>query len=291
MIKSMTGYGIVQGKVGGRRVVIETKSVNHKFCEVNLRLSQRFSVLEGKIAEAAKSFFSRGRIDILVKEEAIQPGEGNARIDLDRLKAYHKSLKAAAQALKLPGDLRLEALINLPDVLITEEPLDLESLWRQLESLLRKSFVALEKMRQKEGLAIAKFFRDELKFLSGEVQAVEKIVPGNVEHHRQQLNERVARLASGVELDPQRLAQEVAYFVDRTDISEELQRLKHHIAHFGEILDEQGPLGRKLDFLLQEMNREANTLSAKAQSAEISQKVVNCKHCLEKLREQVQNVE
>lgn len=291
MIKSMTGYGIVQGKVGGRRVVIETKSVNHKFCEVNLRLSQRFSVLEGKIAEAAKSFFSRGRIDILVKEEAIQPGEGNARIDLDRLKAYHKSLKAAAQALKLPGDLRLEALINLPDVLITEEPLDLESLWRQLESLLRKSFVALEKMRQKEGLAIAKFFRDELKFLSGEVQAVEKIVPGNVEHHRQQLNERVARLASGVELDPQRLAQEVAYFVDRTDISEELQRLKHHIAHFGEILAEQGPLGRKLDFLLQEMNREANTLSAKAQSAEISQKVVNCKHCLEKLREQVQNVE
>jgi len=291
MIKSMTGYGIVQGKVGGRRVVIETKSVNHKFCEVNLRLSQRFSVLEGKIAEAAKSFFSRGRIDILVKEEAVQPGEGNARIDLDRLKAYHKSLKAAALALKLPGDLRLETLITLPDVLITEEPLDLESLWRQLESLLRKSFVALEKMRQKEGLAIAKFFRDELKFLSGEVQAVEKIVPGNVEHHRQQLNERVARLASGVELDPQRLAQEVAYFVDRTDISEELQRLKHHIAHFGEILDEQGPLGRKLDFLLQEMNREANTLSAKAQSAEISQKVVNCKHCLEKLREQVQNVE
>ncbi len=291
MIKSMTGYGIVQGKVGGRRVVIETKSVNHKFCEVNLRLSQRFSVLEGKIAEAAKSFFSRGRIDILVKEEAVQPGEGSVRIDVARLKDYHKGLKAAAQALKLPGDIRLETLLTLPEVLITEEPVDLESLWRQLESLLKKSFIALEKMRQKEGLAIAKFFRDELQSLSGEVRAVEKVVPDNVEHHRRQLNERVARLASGVELDPQRLAQEVAYFVDRTDISEELQRLKHHIAHFGEILDEQGPLGRKLDFLLQEMNREANTLSAKAQSAEISQKVVNCKHCLEKLREQVQNVE
>ncbi len=291
MIKSMTGYGIVQGKVGGRRVVIETKSVNHKFCEVNLRLSQRFSVLEGKIAEAAKSFFSRGRIDILVKEEAVQPGEGQVRIDLARLKDYHKALKAAAQALKLPGDLRLETLLTLPDVVITEEPVDLESLWKQLEVLLKKSFVALEKMRQKEGLAIAKFFRDELQALSGEVRAVEKVVPDNVEHHRRQLNERVARLASGVELDPQRLAQEVAYFVDRTDISEELQRLKHHIGHFGEILDEQGPLGRKLDFLLREMNREANTLSAKAQNAEISQKVVNCKHCLEKLREQVQNVE
>lgn len=291
MIKSMTGYGIVQGKVGSRRVVVETKSVNHKFCEVNLRLSQRFSVLEGKIAEAAKSFFSRGRIDILLKEEAVQPGEGQVRLDLTRLKAYHKSLKAAAQALKLPGDLRLETLLTLPDVVITEEAVDLESLWKQLEGLLKKSFVALEKMRQKEGVAIAQFFRDELKILSAEVRAIEALVPTNVEHHRKQLNERVAKLATGVELDPQRLAQEVAYFVDRTDISEELQRLKHHIVHFDEILAEAGPLGRKLDFLLQEMNRETNTLSAKAQNAEISQKVVNCKHGLEKLREQVQNVE
>lgn len=291
MIKSMTGYGLVQGKVGDRRVVVETKSVNHKFCEVNLRLSQRFSVLEGKIAESAKSFFSRGRIDILIKEESVQPGESHVRIDLARLKNYQKELKSAAKVLKISDEVSLQTLLTLPDVLITEEPVDLESLWRQLESLLKKSFVALEKMREKEGLAIAKFFHDELKSLSSEVKAVEKVIPDNVEHHRKQLNERVAKLASGVELDAQRLAQEVAYFVDRTDISEELQRLKHHIVHFEEILSEQGPLGRKLDFLLQEMNREANTLSAKAQNAEVSQKVVNCKHCLEKLREQVQNVE
>ena len=291
MIKSMTGYGIVQGKVGERRIVVETKSVNHKFCEVNLRLSQRYSVLEGKIAEAAKGFFSRGRIDILIKEEAAQPGAGKVRIDLARLKEFHKVLKEAAQALKMPGDLRLETLLTLPDVLLTEEPLDLESLWKQLEALLQKSFIALEKMREKEGLGIAQFFKNELKTLSAEVREVEKVIPGNVEHHQRQLRERISKLSNGVELDPQRLAQEVAYFVDRTDISEELQRLKHHIAHFGDVLAEQGPLGRKLDFLLQEMSREANTLSAKAQSAEISQKVVNCKHGLEKLREQVQNVE
>ncbi|MFO1462354.1 MAG: YicC/YloC family endoribonuclease [bacterium] len=291
MIKSMTGYGLVQGKVGPRRVVVETKSVNHKFCEVNLRLSQRYSVLEGKIAESAKAFFSRGRIDILVREEAGQIGEGAARIDVEKLKHYHKALKSAAQSLKLPTDLRIESLLALPEVVISEEALDLDKLWRDLEALLQKSFVALEKMRAKEGIAIAEFFKREIQELSREVQAIEKLVPGNVEEHRRQLNERVAKLATGVELDPQRLAQEVAYFVDRTDISEELQRLEHHIVHFGELLRGEGPVGRKLDFLLQEMNREANTLSAKAQNSQISQKVVNCKHHLEKIREQVQNVE
>ncbi|MCE9624731.1 MAG: hypothetical protein K8R69_04630, partial [Deltaproteobacteria bacterium] len=174
MIKSMTGYGIVQGRVGGRRVVVETKSVNHKFCEVNLRLSQRFSILEGKIAEAAKSVFSRGRIDILIKEEAVQPGEGTVRIDLAKMKDYHKALKGAAQALKLSTDLSLDTLLALPDVVITEEAIDVESLWRELEGLLKKSFAALEKMRQKEGVGIAAFFKDETKVLSQEVETVEK---------------------------------------------------------------------------------------------------------------------
>jgi len=291
MIKSMTGYGLVQGKVGERRVVVETKSVNHKFCEVNLRLSQRFSVLEGKIAEAAKAFFSRGRIDILVREEAGQAGEGSSRIDAARLKQYHQQLKSVAKSLKAPTDFRLESFLVLPDIVVPEEALDLDRLWRDLEALLKKSFVSLEKMRAKEGQAIAQFFKGQVAELSREVAGVEKLVPGNIEHHREQLQERVAKLTNGMELDAQRLTQEVAYFVDRTDISEELQRLKHHIVHFEELLHEEGMLGRKLDFLLQEMNREANTLSAKAQNSQISQKVVNCKHCLEKIREQVQNVE
>ncbi len=291
MIKSMTGYGLVQGKVGERRVVVETKSVNHKFCEVNLRLSQRFSVLEGKIAEAAKAFFSRGRIDILVREEAGQTGEGASRIDAAKLKQYHQQLKTVAKALKAPSDFRIESFLVLPDIVVSEEAIDLDKMWRDLEALLKKSFIALEKMRGKEGLGIAQFFKEQISELSREVTGVEKLVPGNIEHHREQLQERVNKLTNGMELDAQRLAQEVAYFVDRTDISEELQRLKHHIVHFEELVREAGPLGRKLDFLLQEMNREANTLSAKAQNAQISQKVVNCKHCLEKIREQVQNVE
>src|SRR5262249_50441505 len=147
MIKSMTGYGIVQGKAGARRVVVETKSVNHKFCEVNLRLSPRFSVLEGKIAEAAKSFFSRGRSDILNKEESFLPREEAARIDLKKLKDYHQVLKKAARDLKISSEIRLDTLLALPQVVLAEEELDLESLWKDLHPLLKRSFEALEKMR------------------------------------------------------------------------------------------------------------------------------------------------
>lgn len=291
MIKSMTGYGIAQGKVADRRVVVETKSVNHKFCEVNLRLSPRFSFLEGKISEAAKLFFSRGRIDILVKEEPGSVREVPARVDLSKLKAYHKTLKDAAKSLKIDGEVGLNVLLTLPDVVITDEEEDIEKIWKQLEVLLKKSFGALERMREREGEGILRFLKSEIGILDREVKSIVGRVPANVEHHQRQLQERIAKLAQGVEIDPQRLAQEVAYFVDRTDISEELQRLQQHFGHFHEILKEAGPLGRKLDFLLQEMNREANTLSAKAQSADISQRVVNCKHSLEKIREQVQNVE
>ena len=291
MIKSMTGYGIAQGKVGDRRVVVETKSVNHKFCEVNLRLSPRISFLEGKISEAAKAYFSRGRIDILVKEEPGAVRDAPARVDLIKLKAYHQILKQAAKSLKIGEEVGLDVLLTVPEVVVTDEEEDLEKLWKQLETLLKKSFAALEKMREREGEGILTFLESEIGILNREVKSVVGLVPENVEHHRRQLKERIAKLAQGVELDPQRLAQEVAYFVDRTDISEELQRLQQHFGHFHEILKESGPQGRKLDFLLQEMNREANTLSAKAQNAEISQRVVNCKHSLEKIREQVQNVE
>ncbi|HCU24795.1 MAG TPA: YicC family protein [Deltaproteobacteria bacterium] len=291
MIKSMTGYGFVQGRLGRRRVVAETKSVNHKFCEVNLRLAPSYLVFEGKIAELAKSFFSRGRIDILLKEESPAGRESASRIDFKKLREYYETLRKAAQKLKIPGELDINTLVTLPQVLVPEEEEDLDSLWEQVAAMLRKSFTALEKMRQREGAAIGRFFKDELKILAEAVDTVEVMVPKNVEYHRAQLQERIAKLAPGIELDPARLAQEIAYFADRTDISEELQRLKHHIGHFHELLQVSGPLGRKLDFLLQEMNREANTLSAKVQDSKISQRMVACKHSLEKLREQVQNVE
>jgi TIGR00255 family protein len=291
MLKSMTGYGVVQGKLGSRRVAIETKSVNHKFCEINLRLSPRYTFLEGKIAEFTKSRFNRGRIDVLIKEESPNAPKGPVKVDMERLKGFYQDLKKAAKVLKIPGEITLSSLLNLPQVLLTEEEEDLEAIWKELQPLLKASFVSLEKMRVREGQGISRFFTQHLAQFAKEIQAIEAWVPKNVELHRVQLLDRIQKLSTGVELDPQRLSQEVAYFVDRSDISEELQRLESHVAHFRELLGGREPVGRKLDFLVQEMNREVNTLSAKAQNAEISRRVVECKHLLEKMREQVQNVE
>lgn len=287
----MTGYGVIQGKLGHRRVVVETKSVNHKFCEINLRLSPRYTFLEGKIAEFAKTYFSRGRIDILIKDEFSNSQKSSIKIDMDRLKTFYRDLKKAAETLKIPGELTLSSLVSLPQVLLGEEEEDIEALWKQLKPLLKSSFVSLEKMRSKEGNGISSLFQEQLRSLASEVEFIEEWVPKNIQGHRTQLLERIQKLANGIEFDPQRLSQEVAYFVDRSDISEELHRIKSHITHFRDFLKTRDPVGRKLDFLLQEMNREVNTLSAKAQNAEISRRVVEAKHLLEKMREQVQNVE
>jgi len=291
MLKSMTGYGVVQGKVGTKHVVVETKSVNHKFCEVNLRLSQRYVPLEGRIIEYTKSFFSRGRIDVLVRDEPHPSDLGLAKIDLKRLGGYYDTLKKAAAKLKIKDDIAMSTLLALPDVIVTHEEEALEKTWTALKPLLKVSYESLEKMRQKEGGSLTKFLKTQLELLEGESQWIEKRIPENVETHRKNMAERVSKIINGLEIDPQRLAQEVAYFVDRSDISEEMFRLATHIKHFHNLLGNEGEIGRKLDFLLQEMNREVNTLSAKAQSAEISQHVVECKHLIEKMREQVQNVE
>jgi len=291
MVKSMTGYGVVQGKIGPRRVSVEVKSVNHKYCEANPRVPPRLSPLEGKIFEYTKAFFVRGRIDIHMREEAWEGGALPARIDLSSVKAYHRELKKVAKILGIPPEIKMDTLLTLPHVLLSQEDDNIESLWRQMKKLLKEAFEAVEKMRAKEGKAIGDFLLSQIAFLNRQIKSIEALVPENVTHHQNQLELRIQKLTSTVELDPQRLSQEIAYFVDRTDISEELQRLKVHQKHFKEILKAKGPVGRKLDFLLQELNREINTLSSKAQNATISKYVVEGKHALEKMREQVQNVE
>jgi uncharacterized protein (TIGR00255 family) len=291
MLKSMTGYGTSHGKIGSRRIVVEAKSVNHKFCEVSLHIPSRYSALETKITDFTRSYFSRGRIDIYIRDENTSGSYDSAKIDVARLKAYHRELVRAAKLLKIPPEVKLDTLLGLPQVVVIEEIVDLEKSWRALKPLLKLAFDSQEKMRKKEGAAVGRFFEQQIKILEKETKTVVSLVPENVRHHHKQFEERIRRLTSETDFDSQRLAQEVAYFVDRTDISEELHRLKCHIGHFGDILKAAGPVGRKLDFLLQEMNREVNTLSAKSQNALISQSVVECKHVLEKMREQVQNVE
>jgi len=291
MPKSMTGYGQAQGKIGDRRISVEVKSVNHKFCEINYRVSSSYTALESRAVALAKNFFRRGRIDIFVRDEH-QNGMGlPVKIDIPKLKTFHQQLTRAAKSLKIPPEVDLKTLLSFPQMFLVEEEENLEKFWEGLKKLLTKAFESMEKMRQREGKAIGQFLKTQLVFTRMEIKKIEKAIPDTVKGHQTHLEDRIKKLANNIELDPIRLSQEVAYFVDRTDISEELQRLMHHIIHFEDLLKSKDPLGRKLDFLLQEMNREVNTLSAKVQNAAVSQRVVECKHALEKMREQVQNIE
>lgn len=290
MPKSMTGYGQAQGPVLGRRLTLEVKSVNHKFCEVNLRIASTYASLEPRAVEMAKKYFKRGRIDIFVRDEKQNGTGAGLEIDLKKLKTFHSQLQKSAKALKIPSEVDLKTLLSFPQFFLVQED-DLEEFWQGMGPLLERSFKKLDAMRKKEGRAIAKFLKEQLAFLESHMKTIIKMVPKTVKHHRDHLRLRVEKLTENLELDPQRLIQEIAYMVDRTDISEELQRLSHHAKHFHTLLQKQELLGRKLDFLLQEMNREVNTLSAKVQDASISQQVVECKHALEKMREQVQNLE
>jgi uncharacterized protein (TIGR00255 family) len=291
MPKSMTGFGQARGKIRGRRVSIELKSVNHKYCEVNLRIPSRYFSLEPRVAELAKTYFQRGRIDIYVRDDGFSGNEAPVRIDREKLKGFYRELKGAARALKLAGTIDMNTLLGFPHMFLVEEEEDLGKYWSGLQPLLKKALQSLDKMRLKEGGGIAAFLSQQLKILDQEIGQIEKNIPEILTHHQGLLQERLKRLAKDIELDPQRLAQEVAHFVDRTDVSEEVQRFKAHRRHFLQLIKSQQPLGRKLDFLLQEMMREVNTLSAKIQDARISQRVVEIKHALERMREQVQNME
>ncbi len=290
MLISMTGFGVARGKVGKKRILIEAKSVNHKFCEVNLRIPPRYSILEGRITELVKLTFSRGRIDLFLKEEAHESPDAIAKINLAKMKSYYQELKKAQKSLHLNEEIRLETLLSLPQTLSIPEEEDLEKTWGSLKKMFQSALSSLNQMREKEGVSVEKFLLGQIKKFQSHINQVKVLIPLNLQNYQKQFQERIQKLAPNIEIDPQRLAQEVAYFVDRTDVSEELQRVQHHIEHFEKIIKSPGPHGRKLDFLLQEMNRETNTLSAKSQSSEISQHAVECKHLLEQIREQLQNV-
>lgn len=289
-MKSMTGYGMGEFRFKKRRILFEVKTVNHRFCEVNLRLPSRFYSLESDLTEFTKRNFSRGRVDIFIREIGGN-GKGRVKVAEDVLERYLQILKKLSRKAKQNQLPHLETLLNLPQVIVVEEEEeDLREALAHFKRCLNQVFSKVEKVREKEGKGLEKDFSDRLDLLEDFTRRIEEKIPEMIQEYQARLKDRIEKLISQIP-DEWRLAQEVAYFVDRTDVSEEIQRLKSHLDHFREVLKEKGPVGRKLDFILQEINREINTLGAKAQHSMVSKWVVTCKHELEKMREQVQNVE
>ncbi len=290
----MTGHGWAEHAKDGRKVCVELSSVNRKQSEIAVSLPRELDVLEAQVRDEVNQRVARGRISVRV---TLQDAEGaeSAAVCLNRglAKAYARELRSLAKELKLAGDLSLDTLLRAPGVMqASQEPGNAEEYWPYVRTALLKALDALVVMREREGTHLQKDLSGRVKIMRQAVARVKKLAPQVQERYREALLARIQ--AAGLEaphIDPDRVAKEVIFFADRSDISEELTRLDGHFAQFDTVVKSQEPVGRTLDFLAQEINREINTLGAKANDSAISTDVVTLKTELEKFREQVQNVE
>ena len=292
MMRSMTGFGAGRGEAGAERVSVELKSVNHKFCEVKARVPRELSTLEAYVTHWVKERVARGYVEVTVKRESASVSGMRPVVDAALAKLYREAFATVAKSTGLPDAPTVADILIQPGVLRTEEAeVNAEALMAATERALTEALQGLFAMRMKEGAALVNDIVARLDFLSNGAQAIARISPTVVDEYRNRLRLRVEELARGVAVDPQRLAQEVTLFADRTDIAEELTRLSSHVSQFKSLLQKDEPAGRKLDFLVQEMNREINTTGSKSQHAEIAMTIVGMKTELERIREQVQNLE
>lgn len=292
MIQSMTGFGRAAGTVLGREATVEIKTVNNRFRDVFARLPRQFSALEEPLKKLVGERISRGRVDLNVQVADGGEREKKVSLDLDLARAYHDILTKLKDEFSLSGEVTLQHLSGFRDIIVfEEEELDLEAFQAELGLVVNEALDRLIEMRTVEGQAIVDDFRSRLAAMSGWVDEIDSRRGTVLEEAKTRLEERIKSLAEGVELDQGRLAQETAYLADRSDITEEIVRLRSHFNQFADVLNNGGVAGRRLEFMLQEINREVNTIGSKSSETAITNRVVDLKTELEKLREQVQNVE
>jgi uncharacterized protein (TIGR00255 family) len=292
MIRSMTGYGRAEMANGQRKVVVEVRSVNHRFSEVVIRMQKDLSPLEERIRNLVQAKVSRGRVDVTVIREAY--GERRRRVEVDQelASSYYEKLRELGQSLGLRAQTKLDLIARLPDVFnITEVPEDIERLWESLSPAVDQALDAMLAMREREGERLRADLVGRLASIEDHTGAIEERAPQTVEDYRRRLADRVKEILPGVEIDEGRLATEVVLFAERSNVTEEIVRLRSHLAQMRQSLEQSEAVGRRLDFLLQEMNREINTIGSKASDGQIAKVVIEVKSELEKIREQVQNIE
>lgn len=292
-VSSMTGFGAGSAREGDEVVSVEVRSVNGKFCDVKLRLPRELASLEIETVKHVKSRLARGSVDVFVRREAAPDSTASTpTVNGPLLRAYAESLKAAAREAGLGDALEMRDLLELDGVVSLEErPPDLDGAQRALVRALDQALDALIVVRKREGEALEADFRGRSATLRRLMEEARELVPAQVNAWKERLEARLAELSDGIEIDPQRIAQEVVFFADRTDVAEEITRLEAHLDELERLLSRDQPVGRRLEFLLQEINRETNTLGSKSQHTDIARRVVEMKVELERMREQSLNVE
>jgi len=288
----MTGFGRSQVRGQGYVVSCEIRGVNHRFLDVHIRTSRRYSVLEEKVKEEVKNQLTRGRIEISLNIEKTDDSRRAIKVDKGLALAYYNYLKELAENLNISPEISVIDVFRLPEVFsLEDEEENLDTVWQVVQEAISQALTSLIEMRVREGINLT---RDILARNQGILQAVEMLEarsPKVVQEYQTKLKNRIAELLANEAVDEQRILQEVALFADRVSVTEEIVRLKSHIAHLEELMNSNEPVGRKCDFLVQEMFREINTVSSKANDLEMNRVVVEVKAELEKIREQMQNIE
>jgi len=291
-MRSMTGYGRGQSAFNGTKISVELNSVNRKQSDVTVSLPREMAELEPRLRDVINGRISRGRLNVAVTCQNAPGAPAKVALDAPLARAYHRAILDLQKELKVGGEISVETILRAPGVLrLSEEQAGGDPVWPHLETALNEALDDLVKMREKEGKHLAKDLIRRLKTVRLSLRKIRQLVPAVVKKYRLALQERIQKAGIEVPLDDERLAREIIFFADKSDVSEEITRLESHFAQFAHTLRKSEPVGRTLDFITQEISREFNTLGSKANDAEISQLVVTCKAEMEKIREQIQNIE
>ena len=291
MLKSMTGFGAATVENDDYKVTVELKAVNQRFLELNFHMPRQFGQWEESLRQLIRQAAARGKVDIFVNYVDKRESKSTIRVDKGLALAYQSAMNELSDTLHLPRPDSAAMFAGFPDVLQVEQSAELDGLQPVLEDALQQALKAFDDMRRREGAHIAEDFEQRLVKLEGMRQQLITLAPAIVEERRQHLQEVLAEALAGKDFDETRIIQETALFADRVNYTEEVVRLESHIAQFRQIMAAGEPSGRKLDFLIQEFNRETNTIGSKANSKDAAQLVVDMKSEIEKIREQVQNIE
>ena len=292
MLRSMTGYGRGHQVIGNYDITVEVKSVNHRYFEFSSRIPKAYQFLEEKIKTAVQNGCSRGKVEASVSIQLIGGGENEVTLNVDITRGYLAALRSSAGELDLLDDLRLSDLVQFPDIFtVRKRELDPEEVWEAVRGVAEEAVNSFVRMREREGRQLKEDLVGRLENIAGTLSFIEERAPVLKEEYYNRLYKKITELLADKNIDETRLVTEAAIFADRVAIDEETVRLRSHLKQFAELLETDQPVGRKLDFLVQEMNRETNTIGSKCQDVDITRRVVDIKSEIEKIREQIQNLE
>lgn len=292
MLRSMTGYGRSQGVIDGRDILVEIKSVNHRYFEFTPRVPRAYGYLEDRLKTLINSEVSRGKIDATVTVYTVEGKDAQVQINRELLKGYVSALRSVKDELSLTDDLSLSAVSKFQDIfLLSKVAEDEEVIWQEVKEIAKQALDRFVEMRLVEGRRMLEDINSHLKSIEACVEEIEKITPKTVSDYKEKLYSRIKEVLENKNVDDQRVLTEVAIFAEKIAVDEETVRLKSHLKQFAALVESKEPVGRKLDFLVQEINREVNTIGSKCQDVAVTSIVVELKSEIEKIREQIQNIE